>query len=185
MLKILQIEESTTKTLSTIGADTQKKHYARYEKKKWGSKGEKQKSGQPSTFKKPDSKPADGPMCYRCGKTFTKEHDKVCKAKTTKCNSCQTVRHYSKCCIETRKLKKLPNTWKQHIAGAHEPEDMYYNEDGNVRTHSSQYMLSTQKGKNELIIENRSGLHGSKDRHEDQYGCRRECNKQDYVQEVL
>ena len=63
------------------------------------------------------------------------------------------VGHYSKCCIKTGKLKKLPNTWKQHIAGAHKPEDMYYDEDGNVRTRSSQYMLSMQKGKNELIIE--------------------------------
>ena len=112
VLEILQTEESTTKTLSTIGADTQKIHYARYDKKKSGSKGGKQKSGQPSTFKKPDSKPADGPMCYRCGKTFTKEHDKVCKAKTAKCDSCQTVGHYSKCCIKTGKLKKPPNTWK-------------------------------------------------------------------------
>ena len=43
-----------------------------------------------------------------------------------------SVGHYSKCCIKTGKLKKLPNTWKQHTAGAHEPEDMYYNEDGNV-----------------------------------------------------
>ena len=71
MLEILQTEESTTKTLSTIGADTQKIHYARYNKKK-------------------------------------------------------------KCCIKTGKLKKPPNTWNQHIAGAHEPEDMYYDEDGNV-----------------------------------------------------
>ena len=153
MLKILQTEESTMKTLSTIRADMQKIHYARYNKKKSGSKGGKQKSGQPSTFKKPDSKPVDGPMCYRCGKTFIKEHDKVCKAKTTKCDSCQMVRHYSKCCIKTGKLKKPPNTWKQHIAGAHEPADMYYDEDGNVQTCSSQYMLSTQKGKHELIIE--------------------------------
>ena len=153
VLEILQTEESTTKTLSTIGADTQKIHYARYDKKKSGSKGGKQKSGQPSTFKKSDSKPADGPMCYRCGKTFTKEHDKVCKSKTAKCNSCQTVGHYAKCCIKTGKLKKLPNKQKQHIAGAHKPEDMYCDEDGNVRTHSSQYMLSMQKGKNELIIE--------------------------------
>ena len=132
VLEILQTEESTTKTLLTIGADTQKIHYARYDKKKSGSKGGKQKSAQPSTFKKPNSKPADGPMCYRCGKTFTKEHDKVCKAKTTKCNLCQMVGHYSKYCIKTGKLKKLPNTWKQHIAGAHEPADMYYDEDGNV-----------------------------------------------------
>ena len=153
MLKILQTEESTTKTLSTIGADTQKIHYARYKKKKSDSKGKKQKSGQPSTFKKPDSKPADGPMCDRCGKTFTKGHDKVCKAKAVKYNSCQMVRHYSKCCIKTGKLKKPPYTQKQHIAGAHEPEDMYYDKDGNVQTCSSQYMLSMQKGKNELIIE--------------------------------
>ena len=153
MLEILQTEESTTKTLSTIGADTQKIHYARYDKKKSGSKGGKQKSVQPSKFKKLESKPADGPMCYRCGKTFTKEHDKVCKAKTAKCDACHTVGHYSKCCIKTGKLKKPPDTRKQHIAGAHEPEDMYYDEDGNVRTRSSQYMLSTQKGKNELIIE--------------------------------
>ena len=77
----------------------------------------------------------------------------MCKAKTTKCDSCQTVEHYSKCCIKSGKLKKPPNTWKQHIAGAHEREDMYYDKDGNVQTRSSQYMLSTQKGKNELIIE--------------------------------
>ena len=32
---------------------------------------------------------------------------------------------------------------------------------------------------------NRSGLHGSKDRHEDQYRCRHEHNKQDYIQEVI
>ena len=153
LLEILQTEESTTKTLSTIRADTQKIHYAIYDKKKSGSKGGKQKSGQPSTFKKPNSKPTDGPMCYRCGKTFTKEHDKVCKAKTAKNDSYQTVRHYSKCCIKTGKLKKSPNTRKQHIAGAHELEDMYYDEYGNVRTRSSQYMLSTQKGKHELIIE--------------------------------
>ena len=152
MLEFLQTEESTTKSLSTIGADTQKIHYTRYDKKKSGSKGGKQKSGQPSTFKKPDSKPVDGPMCYRCGKTFTKEHDKVCKAKIAKCDSCQTVGHYSKCCIQTGKLKKLPNTRKQHIAGAHELADMYYDEDGKIRTCSSQYMLSMQKGKNELII---------------------------------
>ena len=63
------------------------------------------------------------------------------------------VGHYSKCCIKTGKLKKLPNIQKQHIAGAHEPEDMYYDKDDNVRTCSSQYMLSTQKGKNELIIQ--------------------------------
>ena len=164
MLEILQTEESTTKTLSTIGADTQKIHYVRYIKKKSGTKGGKQKSGQPSTFKKPNSKCADGPMCYRCGKTFTKEHDKVCKAKTTKCDFCQMVGHYSKCCTKTGKLKKLPNAWKQHIAGAHEPEDMYYDEDGNVQTHSSQYMLFTQKGKNELIIE---------------FGCRTDLDSMD------
>ena len=52
--------------------------------------------------------------------------------------------------MKTGKLKKPPNTRKQ--TGAHEPEDMYYDEDGNVRTRSSQYMLSMQKGKNELII---------------------------------
>ena len=36
-----------------------------------------------------------------------------------KCDSCQMVGHYSKCCIKTGKLKKPPNTWKQHISGAH------------------------------------------------------------------
>ena len=133
VFEILQTEEITTKTLSTIGVDTQKIHYARYDKKKSDSNGGKQKSGQPSTFRKPNSKPADGPMCYICGKTFTKGHDKVLH--------------------QTGKLKKPPITWKQHIAGAHKLEDMYYDEDGNVRTCSSQHMLSMQKGKNELIIE--------------------------------
>ena len=153
VLEILQLEESTNKTLSSIGADTQKVHYAKYDKKKSGSKGGKQKSGQPSTLKKPETKSADGPMCYRCGKTYTKEHDKVCKAKSAKCDACQTVGHYSKCCIKTGRLKRPQGTRKQHIAGAHDKDDMYYDEDGNVRVRSSQYMLSTQKGKKELIIE--------------------------------
>ena len=72
--------------------------------------------------------------------------------------------HYSKCCIKTGKLKKLPNTQKQHIAGAHKLEDMYYDKDGNVQTHSSQHMLSMQKGKNELIIE---------------FGCRTDLDSMD------
>ena len=132
VLEILQLEESTNKTLSSIGADIQKVHYAKYDKKKSGSKGGKQKSGQPSTLKKPETKSADGPMCYRCGKTYTKEHDKVCKAKSAKCDACQTVGHYSKCCIKTGRLKRPQGTQKQHIAGAHDKDDMYYDEDGNV-----------------------------------------------------
>ena len=132
VLEILQLEESTNKTLSSIRADTQKVHYAKYDKKKSGSKGGKQKSGQPSTLKKPETKSADGPMCYRCGKTYTKEHDKVCKAKSTKCDACQTVGHYSKCCIKTGRLKRPQGTWKQHIAGAHDKDEMYYDEDGNI-----------------------------------------------------
>ena len=39
------------------------------------------------------------------------------------------------------------------MAVVHEPDDMYYDKEGNVHTHSSQHMLSMQKGKKELIIE--------------------------------
>ena len=41
VLDILQMEESMNKTLTSIGADAQKIHYARYDKKKSGSKGGK------------------------------------------------------------------------------------------------------------------------------------------------
>ena len=153
VLDILQMEESTNKTLTSIGADTQKLHYARYDRRKSGSKGGKQKSVQQSTMQKSEARPADSNMCLRCGNTFTKGHGKVCKAKNAKCDSCKTVGHYTKCCIKSGKMQRPQYTRKQHVVGAHEPHNMCYDEEGHVHTRSSQHMLSTQKGKQELIIE--------------------------------
>ena len=49
--------------------------------------------------------------------------------------------------------KKYNGKKKQHIATAHDQEEMYYDKEGNVKHKSSQHMLSTQKGKQELVIE--------------------------------
>ena len=48
--------------------------------------------------------------------------------------------------------KKYNGKKKQHFATAHDQDEMYYDEEGNVKHKSSQHMLSTQKGKQELVI---------------------------------
>ena len=154
VIDILQLEESTSTTLTTIGADQKSMHYARYDSKKKGPKGGKVKTTQASTSKKPKAKSTKEALCYRCRKPYTKGHNEVCKAKYAKCESCQQIGHYAYCCMRDGKFPKKDNgRRRQYVATAHEQDDLYYNEEGNVKHKSSQHMLSTTKGKQELVIE--------------------------------
>ena len=85
--EILQVRESTSNMLTTIGADQKIMHYAHYDKKKAGSKGGKAKSTQSPKSKKLDTK-STGALCYHCRNPFTKGHNEVCKAKNARCESC-------------------------------------------------------------------------------------------------
>ena len=84
VLEILQIEDSTSKTLQNIDSTMKNIHYARYDKKKSGCKGGKPKgtgaSGS-STMQNSNSTSTSGKVCYRCRKPWNKEHNKVCPAK--------------------------------------------------------------------------------------------------------
>ena len=129
--------------------------YARYDKKKSGSKGGKQKSSQNSTSKKSDSKQGtDTPTYYRCKNTYSKGHEKVCRAINAKCDSCGTIGHFAKCCRKSGNFpKKGSSTKKQHVASAYDKEVLFYDEDRNIRHKSSALILSKTQGKKELMIE--------------------------------
>ena len=85
VIGILQLEESTSTMLTTIGADQKSMHYACYDSKKKSSKGGKAKTTQALTSKKPEAKSTKEALCYRCRKPYTKGHNEVCKAKYAKC----------------------------------------------------------------------------------------------------
>ena len=131
-------------------------HYARYDKKKSGSKGGKPKTSQSSSSKNSQSSQgADRPTCYRCRKSWFKGHIKSCPAINAKCHKCGITGHFDICCKKMGNFpKKATSTSKkQHIVASHNPEDLYYDEDGNIRQKSSAHMLSTTRGKKELMIE--------------------------------
>ena len=87
-----------------MNSETKKLHYASYDKKKSGSKGNKEKSfsslaPKSSGSSSPSSQSTSSrKLCYQCRKPYTKEHEAVCKAKTAKCNGCGEIGHYKNCC---------------------------------------------------------------------------------------
>ena len=143
-----------------MNSETKKLHYASYDKKKSGSKGNKKKSFSSPAPKSSGSSSlssqsaSSGKLCYQCRKPYTKEHEAVCKAKTAKCNGCGEIGHYKNCCRKAGNFpKKLQHTKKMHITGIAEQE--FYDEEGNRVTVSSQHMLSMKHSKpqQELLIQ--------------------------------
>ena len=129
MIEILQLEDSTRQTLSEMTSTTQKIHYASYEKKK--GTGKKQKfqsnsnvSSSSSSGQKQDSTGSQK-LCYQCKKSFTKGHEKVCKALNAKCNACGIVGHFKVACKKSgnfpqksSKFQKPGSTGRMNIASA-------------------------------------------------------------------
>ena len=136
VIGILQTEDSTQRTLQEMNSETKKLHYASYDKKKSGSKGNKKKSFSSQAPKSSGSSSpssqftSSGKLCYRCRKPYTKEHEAVCKAKTAKCNGCGEIGHYKNCCKKAGNFPKKPkHAKKMHITGIAEQE--FYDEEGN------------------------------------------------------
>ena len=129
VIEILQLEDSTRQTLSEMTSTMQKIHYASYEKKK--GTGKKQKfqsnsnvSSSSSSGQKQDSTGSQK-LCYRCKKSFTKGHEKVCKALNAKCNACGVVGHFEVACKKSgnfpqksSKFQKPGSTGRMNIASA-------------------------------------------------------------------
>ena len=107
----------------------QKIHYASYEKKGRGKKQKLQSnsnvSSSSSSRQKQDSTGSQK-LCYQCKKSFTKGHEKVCKALNAKCNACGIVCHLEVACKKSgnfpqkssSKFQKRGSTGRMNIASA-------------------------------------------------------------------
>ena len=175
MIEILQLEDSTRQTLSEMTSTTQKIHYASYEKKK--GTGKKQKfqsnsyvSSSSSSRQKQDSTSFQK-LCYRCKKSFTKGHEKVCKALNAKCNACGIVGHFEVACKKSgnfpqkssSKFQKPGSTGRMNIASAVEEPALqadFFNEKGLLKEYQpkSMHVLSGTSNDKPIMIEFGCGL---------------------------
>ena len=175
VIEILQLEDSTRQTLSEMTSTMQKIHYASYEKKK--GTGKKQKfqsnsnvSSSSSSGQKQDST-GSKKLCYRCKKSFTKGHEKVCKALNAKCNACGIVGHFKVACKKSgnfpqkssSKFQKPGSTGKMNIASAvKEPalQADFFDEKGLLKEYQpkSMHVLSGTSNDKPIMIEFGCGL---------------------------
>ena len=175
VIEILQLEDSTRQTLSEMTSTTQKIHYASYEKKK--GTGKKQKfqsnsnvSSSSSSGQKQDSTGSQK-LCYQCKKSFTKGHEKVCKALNAKCNACGTVGHFEVACKKSgnfpqkssSKFQKPGSTGKMNIASAVEEPALqadFFDEKGLLKEYQpkSMHVLSSISNDKPIMIEFGCGL---------------------------
>ena len=171
VIEILQLEDSTRQTLSEMTSTTQKIHYASYEKKK--STGKKQKfqsnsnsnvSSSSSSGQKQDST-GSKKLCYRCKKTYTKGHEKVCKALNAKCNACGIEGHFEVACKKSgnfpkkssSKFQKPGSTGRMNIASAVEEPALqadFFDEKGVLKEYhpKSMYVLSGTPNDKPIMI---------------------------------
>ena len=175
VIEILQLEDSTRQTLSEMTSTTQKIHYASYEKKK--GTGKKQKfqsnsnvSSSSSSGQKQDSTGSQK-LCYRCKKSFTKGHEKVCKALNAKCNACGIVGHFEVACKKSgnfpqkssSKFQKPGSTGRMNIASAVEEPALqadFFDEKGLLKEYQpkSMHVLSGTSNGKPIMIEFGCGL---------------------------
>ena len=154
---------------------TQKIHYASYEKKK--GTGKKQKfqsnsnvSSSSSSRQKQDSTGSQK-LCYQCKKSFTKGHEKVCKALNAKCNACGIVGHFEVACKKSgnfpqkssSKFQKPGSTGRMNIASAvKEPalQADFFNEKGLLKEFQPKSMnvLAGTSNDQPIMIEFGCGL---------------------------
>ena len=175
VIEILQLEDSIRQTLSEMTSTTQKIHYASYEKKK--GTGKKQKfqsnsnvSSSSSSGQKQDSTGSQK-LCYRCKKSFTKGHEKVCKALNAKCNACGIVGHFEVACKKSgnfpqkssSKFQKPGSTGRMNIASAVEEPALqadFFDEKGLLKEYQpkSIHVLSGTSSDKPIMIEFGCGL---------------------------
>ena len=175
VIEILQLEDSTRQTLSEMTSTTQKIHYASYEKKK--GTGKKQKfqsnsnmSSSSSSGQKQDSTGSQK-LCYRHKKSFTKGHEKVCKALNAKCNACGIIGHFKVACKKSgnfpqkssSKFQKPGSTRRMNIASAVEAPALqadFFDEKGLLKEYQpkSMHILAGTSDDKPIMIEFGCGL---------------------------
>ena len=102
MIEILQTEDAMIETLQGLKnpEQVQQIHYVSYEKKKKSRKF----NDSSSTSSKQNS--SSTKLCYRCREPYNKKHESQCKAKNARCEECQMIGHFKRCC---KKLGNFPN----------------------------------------------------------------------------
>ena len=152
----------------------QKIHYASYEKKGTGKKQKSQSnpnvSSSSSSGQKQDSTGSQK-LCYRCKKSYTKGHEKVCKARNAKCNACGIVGHFEAACKKSgnfpqkssSKFQKPGSTGRMNIASAFEEPALqadFFDEKGLLKEYQpkSMHVLSGTPNDEPILIEFGCGL---------------------------
>ena len=102
MIEILQTEDAMIETLQGLRnpEPVQQIHYVSYEKKKKSRKF----NDTSSTSSKQNS--SSTKLCYHCREPYSKKHESQCKAKNARCEECQMIGHFKRCC---KKLGNFPN----------------------------------------------------------------------------
>ena len=110
VIEILQTEESTHSTMQQIQSYDKKStgsiYYQTYDSRSKKSKvsNEQNSSSSPTGSKK---------KCFRCGKTFSRQHMKECRAQDVICNGCGIKGHLKKCCKKSGNFPKDSNRQNQ------------------------------------------------------------------------
>ena len=110
VIEILQTEESTHSTMQQIQSYDKKStgsiYYQTYDSRSKKSKvSNKQNSSSSPTGSKR--------KCFRCGKTFSRQHMKECRAQDIICNGCGIKGHLKKCCKKSGNFPKDSNRQNQ------------------------------------------------------------------------
>ena len=110
-------------------------------------------------------------LCYRCKKSFTKGHEKVCKALNAKCNACGIVGHFEVACKKSgnfpqkssSKFQKPGSTGRMNIASAVEEPALqadFFDEKGLLKEYQPKSMnvLAGTSNDKPIMIEFGCGL---------------------------
>ena len=105
VIEILQTEDATIETLQGLRnrEQVQQVHYVSYEKKKKSTKKFNDTSSTSSEQNFSSTK-----LCYYCREPYSKKHETQYKAKNARCEECQMIGHFKRCC------KKLGNFLNNH-----------------------------------------------------------------------
>ena len=105
VIEILQTEDAMIETLKGLRnpEQVQQIHYVSYEKKKKSTKKFNDASSTSSEQNSSSTK-----LCYHCREPYSKKHESQCKARNAKCEECQMICHFKRCC---KKLGNFPNNY--------------------------------------------------------------------------
>ena len=102
VIEILQTEDVTIETLQGLRnpEPVQQIYYVSYEKKK------KSRKFNDTSHTSSEQNSSSTKLCYCCREPYSKKHESQCKAQNARCEECQMIGHFKRCC---KKLGKFPN----------------------------------------------------------------------------